>query len=219
MSLCYDATMKIITLTTQKGGTGKTTLATSLSVAAMEAGETVAAIDLDPQGSLTRWGSLRTTEAPHVEAFPAKHIAQLPDMVRSLAAKSFTTVIIDTPGADNTATHKAMEAASYCLVPIRPTRLDAMAVNETVKALMRGDKPFAFVLNQCPTTARSSRAADMAAGLTALGLLAEPPIGARTDYQDAFAAGQGVTEFSSSGRAAQEIRGLWQWIIRNAKEA
>jgi chromosome partitioning protein len=48
--------MKIITLTTQKGGTGKTTLATSLAVAAMEAGETVAAFDLDPQGSLARWG-------------------------------------------------------------------------------------------------------------------------------------------------------------------
>ncbi|HQR89739.1 MAG TPA: ParA family protein, partial [Caulobacter sp.] len=138
--------MKIITLTTQKGGTGKTTLATSLAVAAMEAGETVAAFDLDPQGSLARWGELRTAETPIVETFPAKNVAQLPDMVRGLANKGFSLVIIDTPGADNTATHKAMEAASWCLVPIRPTRLDAMAVQQTVRALMRGDKPFAFVL-------------------------------------------------------------------------
>lgn len=210
--------MKIITLTTQKGGTGKTTLATSLAVAAMEAGETVAAFDLDPQGSLARWGELRTAETPIVETFPAKNVAQLPEMVRGLANKGFSLVIIDTPGADNTATHKAMEAASWCLVPIRPTRLDAMAVQQTVRALMRGDKPFAFVLNQCPSSGRSSRAADMAAGLSALGFLAEPPICSRTDYQDAFAAGQGVTEFAPKGRAAEEVRALWTWINRQAPE-
>ena len=44
--------MRTITLVTQKGGTGKTTLAASLALAAMEAGETVALFDLDPQKSL-----------------------------------------------------------------------------------------------------------------------------------------------------------------------
>lgn len=216
MQVRYDVIMKIITLTTQKGGTGKTTLATSLAVAAAQAGEAVAALDIDPQGSLSRWGDLRAAETPVVETFPAKHIAQLPQMVRGLAAKGFTVAIIDTPGADNTATHLAMEAASYCLVPIRPTRLDAMAVSETVKALMRGDKPFAFILNQCPTTPRNSRATDMAAGLVALGYLAEPPIGSRADFQDAFAEGKGVTEYAPDGRAADEVRALWKWISENA---
>ena len=209
--------MHTITLTTQKGGSGKTTLATSLAVAAAEAGERVLALDLDPQGSLTRWGELREAEAPdaveiHVEAFPAEHIARLPDMIGGLSAKGFSLVLIDTAGADNTATHRAMQAASYCLVPIRPTRIDGMAVQETVRALMRGDKRFAFVLNQCPTSARSSRAADMAKGLTTLGFLAEPAIGARADYQDAFSAGLGVTEYAPQSRAADEIRSLWKWL-------
>src|SRR3954465_8258462 len=53
------APMRTITLVTQKGGTGKTTLASSLALAAMEAGETVALFDLDPQKSLLGWGDKR----------------------------------------------------------------------------------------------------------------------------------------------------------------
>jgi chromosome partitioning protein len=40
--------MRILALVTQKGGTGKSTLAASLAVAAAQAGERVAALDLDP---------------------------------------------------------------------------------------------------------------------------------------------------------------------------
>src|SRR3954470_17214734 len=55
----HGAPKRTLTLVTQKGGTGKTTLATSLAVAAMEAGETVALFDLDPQRSLVGWGDKR----------------------------------------------------------------------------------------------------------------------------------------------------------------
>ena len=58
--------MRTIALLTQKGGTGKTTLAASLAVAAAIAGERVIALDLDPQGSLTRWGERRAAaKAPN----------------------------------------------------------------------------------------------------------------------------------------------------------
>ena len=59
--------MQTITLVTQKGGAGKTTLAASLAVAATEAGEKVVALDLDPQGSLASWGETRTAETPAVD--------------------------------------------------------------------------------------------------------------------------------------------------------
>jgi chromosome partitioning protein len=52
----------------------------------------------------------------------------------------------------------------------------------------------------------------MAAGLKQIGFLAEPMLAQRTDYQDAFAAGQGVTEYAPDGKAAAEIRQLWSWI-------
>jgi len=34
----------------------------------------------------------------------------------------------------------------------------------------------------------------------------------RNDHQDALGVGLGVTEFAPSGKSAEEIRGLWQWV-------
>ena len=55
--------MRILTLASQKGGAGKTTLAAHIAVEAERAGAgPVALIDLDPQGSLAAWWNSR--EAP-----------------------------------------------------------------------------------------------------------------------------------------------------------
>lgn len=45
--------MKVITVSSQKGGTGKTTTAAALATWAHKAGQKALAVDLDPQGSLT----------------------------------------------------------------------------------------------------------------------------------------------------------------------
>ncbi|CAA2161260.1 hypothetical protein MBRA_06420 [Methylobacterium brachiatum] len=133
-------------------------------------------------------------------------------MLSSLEKKGVTLTILDTAGADNPTTHAAMEASTYCLVPIRPTRLDLLAVRATVQAIMRSGKQFAFVLNQCSTIPRNNRANDTATGLASIGFMAEPLLLLRNDYQDAFAAGMGVTEYATDGKAADEIRQLWKWV-------
>jgi chromosome partitioning protein len=205
--------MRIITLVTQKGGTGKSTLTTSLAVAATQAGEKVIALDLDAQGTLTAWAHIRQQPTPSVAQLPARESARLAELLAT-AAKSYTVALVDTPGADSPMTHNAMTAADLCLVPLRPTRPDGLSVKRTVEALIRGKKRFAFVLNQCPTTPRSARSSEMAAGLSSLGFLAKPLVCQRTDFQDAFAAGQGVTEYAPDSKAADEIRQLWNWISR-----
>jgi chromosome partitioning protein len=209
--------MRTIALITQKGGTGKTTLAVSLATTAQAAGENVLALDLDPQGSLAAWGDMRSADTPRVERVPAQHIPTLPKTLRGMGAKGFTLAILDTAGADNPITHTAMQAADLCLVPLRPTRLDALAVAPTVQAITRIGRPFAFVLTQCSTIPRNSRAGEMAAGLQTLGWLAEPLIAQRADHQDAFAAGQGVNEYAPQSKAAEEVRGLWNWINTKTK--
>jgi chromosome partitioning protein len=209
--------MRTIALVTQKGGTGKTTLAVSLAVAAAEAGEKVLALDLDPQGSLATWGDMRSAENPHVERLPVAQVANLPVLLAGLGKKGFTLAILDTAGADNPVTHAAMKVADLCLVPLRPTKLDSLAVAPTVQAVCRLGRPFAFVLTQCSTIPRNSRAAEMAAGLQTLGVLAEPMIAQRADHQDAFASGQGVTEYATDSKAAKEVRGLVQWLTHRLK--
>ncbi len=207
--------MRTIVLLTQKGGTGKTTLAASLAVAAAQSGERVIALDLDPQASLVRWGERRA--AAHaanrimVEPLERERLQRLRAILDGLAGAGFTLAIFDTAGADGPAVRLITEAADLCLLPSRPTRLDVEATASTFRTLFLAKRKAAFVLNQCPMTYRSSRAGQAAKGLTELGVLAEPMVATRMDYQDAIAAGLGVTEYDPGGRAAAEIKTLWNW--------
>jgi len=207
--------MRTIAFLTQKGGTGKTTLAASLAVVAAQAGERVIALDLDPQGSLARWGDRRiAAKAKYhvmVEPLERDRLPRLRAILDGLAGAGFTLAVFDTAGADGPAVRLVTEAADLCLLPARPTIIDVEATASTFRAVFLAKRRAAFVLNQCPSTYRSSRAGDAAKGLTALGVLAEPMLFTRIDYQDAIAAGLGVTEYSRDSRAAQEMRALWNW--------
>ena len=59
--------MHLIAFLSQKGGSGKTTLAVHAAVAAHEAGEHVFLIDTDPQGSAQAWARVRKAPAPTIE--------------------------------------------------------------------------------------------------------------------------------------------------------
>lgn len=210
--------MRTITLVTQKGGAGKTTIAASLAVAAAQAGEKVIALDLDPQGSLAAWGDTRSVEEPAVDRIGPDNLANLPAILKALAAEGYTLAILDTAGIASTGGNLAMQAADLALIPARPSRLDLQATMPTIEVLMRLEmrERFAFILNQCPA-GRSSRATEAANGLGMFGVLAEPMLTQRADHQDALAAGQGVTEYARDGKAADEIRALWIWTARKMK--
>jgi chromosome partitioning protein len=209
--------MHTIAFLTQKGGAGKTTLAASLAVAAAAAGERVVALDFDPQASLARWGKRReSANAPHivvVEPLEYDRLPRLGMMIERLRAAGFTLLVFDTPGAHTGALGLVAECADLCLLPARPTLLDLEATAATFAAVQAAKRRAAFVLNQCPPIPRSSRASEAAKDLTQLGVLAEPMLSARIDYQDAIAAGLGVTEHAHDGRAAQEIEALWRWVL------
>ncbi len=210
--------MQTIALVGQKGGSGKTTIAATLAVAATAAGEKVVALDLDPQGSLVAWGNDRDADIPPaVDAVTGEKLNQIAEILEKLSASGFTIAILDCPGVASTAITTAMRCADLCLVPARPTKIDLRASIPTVQSLVSLKRKFAFVLNQCPTTSRGTRSNEAAAGLKMLGALADPMITTRADYQDALAAGQGVTEYAPHGKAAEEARDLWAWISRTLR--
>ncbi|WP_176454380.1 AAA family ATPase [Sinorhizobium fredii] len=200
--------MKTLVLVTQKGGSGKSSLAASLAVAAEEAGERVFMLDLDRQGTLANWINRRTAETPGFDRVNTE--GELNTALATLADQKFTLTIIDTPGTDNPLVTAAIRAADLCLVPTRPTPADLEATQPTLEAIQSTRRRFAFVLNQTPV--RSSRLNEAAAGLRMFGVLAEPTISQRNDHQDAIGAGQGVTEYNPHGKAADELRSLWGWL-------
>jgi chromosome partitioning protein len=209
--------MRILTFVTQKGGTGKSTLAACLAVAAEEAGQRVHVLDLDPQGTLRNWGRRRASAAPAVAlVVDTVEAVAVPAALEALQKAATDIVVIDTAGSDTPATAAAMRRASLCLIPVRPSILDLEASRTTVQSVIRMGRPFAFVLNHCPA-GRNIRVTDAGRALHTLGHTAEPPIVSRADYVDAMGLGLGVTEQNRAGKAAAELRALWTWIDHQTK--
>jgi chromosome partitioning protein len=206
--------MLTLVLATQKGGSGKSTLAIGLAFAAVQAGHTVRLIETDSQGTLSNWQARRADAELIVEAvYNAREIER---RLASLERSGVTLTIIDTPGGVSAATTEAIRYSDFCLIPTRPSIADIEATASTLHVIRAWKKPFAFVLNQTPI--RGHRISDAA---TAIGdeaafdvadIVAQPFIVMRNDHQDALSAGLAVSELAPSGKSAEEIRGLWQWI-------
>jgi chromosome partitioning protein len=200
--------MRTIAFVTQKGGSGKTTLCINLAVAGEADAARCLVLDLDPQGTAEAWYQDR--EAPRPRLVRAD-VADLPAALEAARAQGFTHVLLDTPGRDEPAVAAAIRAADFCLVPCRPTPADMKATPPTMATIRRLQKPAAFVLTQTP--ARGQRVREAELGLAVLGPTAPVAIVARSAFQDAQGAGQGITEFEPDGKGAEEIRALWAWLI------
>ncbi|WP_316016071.1 ParA family protein [Roseobacter sp. HKCCA0434] len=198
--------MQTILIATQKGGTGKSTLARNLSVAATQDGRNVLCLDLDPQGSLRGWWESREADTPAMlDRDPPPH-----DLRATLngAKGQFDLCIIDTPPAHPEWLTETLEAADLVLIPVRPSPDDLRAVGTTIAAVNGAGVPFAFVMSQTP---RARITEETARILAQHGRVAPANIAQRVVYAETSATGQGVTE-AGDDKAASEIAEIWQYV-------
>lgn len=200
--------MKTIVIAAQKGGSGKTTLARNLAVAASKEGQRVLCLDLDPQGSLRSWWESRITETPAMlerDSLPSALRATL-----EAAKKQFDLSIIDTPPAAPTWLSETISIADLALIPVRPSPDDLRAVGATVSAVNAAKVPFAFVLSQTPRARITEEAARV---LAQYGRVAPVNIAQRISYAETGATGLGVSE-TADEKATIEITTLWNYVRR-----
>ncbi len=199
--------MKSIVFLAQKGGSGKTTLAVHVAVAAEETGERVTIVDTDPQGSAKAWVKVRQAPCPTIVSGTP---AELSRLHKEALSEGATLLIVDTaPHAAPEARH-AVEVADLVIIPCRPSAFDLAAVSNTVAIVRALKKPACFVLNACP--ARAPEVAEAQEALKFYDLPVAPLIGERRAFSRAIATGRAVTEFEKNGKAASEVRELWGWL-------
>lgn len=195
----------IITITQQKGGAGKTTLAAQLAVTFLREGVSVATIDIDPQGSLSLWYAARMAALAgnnklvhsQVQGFRLKKEAE------RLAAEC-DIVIIDSPPHAESESSIAIRAADLVLIPVQPSPLDLWACRPTVQVVQNEEKNALFVMNRVPPRARLTDT--IQEKLELIGIPAAPQgLGNRVAFAASIAEGKGVVETEPSGPAAQEI--------------
>jgi chromosome partitioning protein len=206
--------MYVLALVTQKGGSGKSVLAVGLAVAAMENRERVAFVEADPQVTVSEWKERRGNPCPRVVRVADP--AEIEGALVRLEAEGIWLTVIDTAATNNALAMLAIARADLCLIPVRPSPADIQAAIPTLIAIRRLNRRFAFVLNQTPP--RGCRLSEAATSLNSLGGLALPYVGRRNDHRDALGAGLGVTEFAQEGRASEEVRELWRWVLKKLVE-
>lgn len=203
---------RVIALLNQKGGSGKTTLATHLAGELAFEGYKVVLIDADPQGSASDWAERRAQsvqqrlygvfglarESLHVEV---PQIAQTADFV-----------VIDGPPRATAITRSALLASDLALIPVQPSAYDVWASQEMVRLieearLYRPALRAAFVINR--------RVVGTVIGREARAALAEqivPALAAeicqRIAFADSVAGGLLVRERDARCAAAREVARL-----------
>lgn len=205
--------MKVFSFVTQKGGSGKTTLALNCAVAAMLEKKKVVIFEMDAQGTAESWYQDREDENPQLIRVKANELEKALERAKS---NGFDVVLIDTPGRDDAATSAAIRFSDFCVIPCRPTPADMKATPPTVETIRRLGKSAAFVVTQ--TLPRSYRIREAMNGLSVLGIISPVNIVTRNVYQDAQGAGLGVMEYEPDGKAAQEIKELWAWLKKKAEK-
>ena len=192
--------MAVIAIINQKGGTGKTTLATNLAFSlafSLAEGTPVLLLDADPQGSARDWHATRGQKALGLEVKGVEERSLLEE-VRALKL-DYRWVIIDGPPGITRISAEAVRAADLVLVPAKASPFDVWAASdivEAVKARQRGNGGVpkgAFVITMSRPRTRLGRQVDQA--LAEYGI---PTLEARTtervSYPQAAIEGKSVLE-------------------------
>lgn len=206
--------MKTIAFLSQKGGSGKTTLAVHSAVAAQEDGESVLILDTDAQKSVATWREARTESLPLVAPIS---VAQLDDVMTAARHDGIAYCIIDTAPHATPEAARIATAVDLVVIPCRPTAFDLAAAGSAVQIVRAAKAHAVFVLSACPF--RAPEIIETRQVLENFGLPVSPAvITDRRAFARAVATGRAVTEFETGGKAAEEIRALWQWIKEQLKQ-
>jgi chromosome partitioning protein len=200
---------RVIALLNQKGGAGKTTLATHLAGEFALQGWEVTLLDADPQGSALDWAH-RRLQSGEKRLYGVFGLAR--DSLHQEApqvALQADLVIIDGPPRVAAIARSALLAADLVLIPVQPSAYDIWASQEMVQLVtearvFRPQLRAAFVINR--------RVVGTVIGREVRTALADQPFDALTGdvsqriaFADSVAAGKLACEVAPGGRAAREI--------------
>ncbi len=203
---------KVLAVLSQKGGSGKTTLSLHLAVIAQATGLRTMLVDCDPQRSAAAWWRARPTPTPElVETEPNR----LREVIEAAQQDGVALIVVDTRPSVERDTLEVARIADLALIPTRPSILDLRAIGATVDVVKAAKRPAGIVLNSCPP-GRGDREASLTAeartGLAGYGMPVLPvSVTQRAALSHALIDGRAVTEFEPEGKAATELRLVWNW--------
>lgn len=147
-----EAEAKIIFVTNQKGGSGKTVTAMNLAAGLHKRGARVIAVDIDPQNMIVSWFN-NGEDIP----FPYSNLAAAKDNAPKEIEKlmpSYDFIVIDGRPQIDTKVTQMLIISDLVVIPLRPNTMDFNATKvlvEQIRGVQEEDNPdlkFAYLLNQ-----------------------------------------------------------------------
>jgi len=210
-----EENMKVITVANQKGGCGKTTIATNLACYFAVKGKKTILVDADTQGSAMNFRGDRPDDSPQFQAVQNT----TPSIFKDIAAfEHHDYVVIDAGGRDSKAFRSAMFAADLVVFPVKPSQTDiysteqALAIFNELKTTK--DLKGVIVLNMVIPNPKIKLTAEVDEALIEIAhdydvKILKTKIFNRLAYQEALADGKSVIEYSDSdekyAKAKKEI--------------
>jgi chromosome partitioning protein len=216
----------IVVISSEKGGTGKTTIATNLAIIRSQRGADVLLIDADSQRSAFDFSAVREIEGHQPSLCCAGISGQgTYDEIRKMSTK-FDDAIVDVGGRDTVTLRKALLVADVVLVPFIPSQLDmwglermdeiigeAKLMNNKIKAISVMNK-----VDHNPRIALKNDAMPIIKGLKNI-IFPNLFIGYRVSYRKSVAEGIAVTELQrpkKDAKAIAEMINLYDKVFKDA---
>ena len=214
--------MKIVIIGGEKGGTGKTTIATNLAVARSLNGSDTLLVDTDPQSSGSLWNHGRDCSKikPRIsciQKFGEGITTELEDL-----KNRYSSIIVDAGGRDSIELRAAMVVADILISPVHASQFDlwtlqnlnkiycqARAINKNLKV--------GIIISRAPTNPSKLDIEDAKSLVREFEnfVLLDTVISDRTVYRRAAADGSGVLEYQPiNEKAVNEIKSLYDEIYK-----
>ena len=209
---------KVITISQQKGGSGKTTLAVHLALAFIKYHSLkVAVIDTDPQGSLGKWFMIRTEKKVPNDNLTFKTASLWGAQYESKTLKKdHDIVIIDTPPKIESDARPSIESADLVLIPVAASHVDFWATGAIVDIAKKANKKILIQINR--SSQRSKLISKTNEFIKSLNLSATKTIiGNRQIFAASMGEGKTAVEKQKKSNAVEEIKQLSEQILSEIK--
>lgn len=197
----------ILAVVNQKGGTGKSTVATNIASCFAAEGREVLLIDADPQHTALDWRADRPNDQPLLQAIglPVRNLHQELEPFR----RKYEVIIIDGGGRITATARAAVMVSDFIIVPILPSKPDLLSTQDFFREVINEvtavkDIQGAILINQVQTGTLINR--EVREHLKELHYpVFDTVLHLYVAYKEAMAAGLSVIEYDPKSKAAQEM--------------
>jgi chromosome partitioning protein len=197
----------ILAIVNQKGGTGKSTVATNIAACFAAERREVLLIDADPQHTALDWRADRPDNQPLLQTIglPVRNLHQELEPFR----RKYEVIIIDGGGRITATARAAVMASDFLIVPILPSKPDLLSTQDFFREVINEVTAVkniqgAILINQVQTGTLINR--EVREHLKEMHYpVFDTVLHLYVAYKEAMAAGLSVIEYDPKSKAAQEM--------------